>query len=137
MLAVVHVELHIGYPHWLQHPSKVSVCCSAWLKRRPGQQQLGLTRGQGSRASCPHSVCSVSPQHLLIPLADVCCAANVRIITGLCSQCWHVFIDYLKCEFFHGIRGYGAMAARLTPDQKVGSSNLSGLKVVREEKCDG
>ena len=23
--------------------------------------------------------------------------------------------------------GYGAMAARLTPDQKVGSSNLSGL----------
>ena len=24
-------------------------------------------------------------------------------------------------------RGYGAMAARLTPDQKVGSSNLSGL----------
>ena len=24
-------------------------------------------------------------------------------------------------------RGYGAMAARLTPDQKVGSSNLSAL----------
>ena len=24
-------------------------------------------------------------------------------------------------------RGYGAMVARLTPDQKVGSSNLSGL----------
>ena len=24
-------------------------------------------------------------------------------------------------------RGYGATAARLTPDQKVGSSNLSGL----------
>ena len=25
------------------------------------------------------------------------------------------------------LRGYGATAARLTPDQKVGSSNLSGL----------
>ena len=25
------------------------------------------------------------------------------------------------------MRGYGATAARLTPDQKVGSSNLSGL----------
>ncbi len=25
------------------------------------------------------------------------------------------------------VRGYGATAARLTPDQKVGSSNLSGL----------
>ena len=33
--------------------------------------------------------------------------------------------------------GYGATVARLTPDQKVGSSNLSGLKAVREEKCDG
>ena len=32
MLAVLCVKLHIGYPHWLQHPSKVSVCCSAWLK---------------------------------------------------------------------------------------------------------
>ena len=28
-------------------------------------------------------------------------------------------------------RGYGAMAARLTPDQKVGSSNLSGLISLR------
>ena len=27
----------------------------------------------------------------------------------------------------HCMRGYGATAARLTPDQKVGSSNLSGL----------
>ena len=26
-----------------------------------------------------------------------------------------------------GMRGYGATAARLTPDQKAGSSNLSGL----------
>ena len=34
-------------------------------------------------------------------------------------------------------RGYGATAARLTPDQKVGSSNLSGLKEVREEKAQG
>ena len=29
------------------------------------------------------------------------------------------------------IWGYGAMAARLTPDQKVGSSNLSGLIFAR------
>ena len=28
-------------------------------------------------------------------------------------------------------RGYGATAARLTPDQKVGSSNLSGLTRLR------
>ena len=28
-------------------------------------------------------------------------------------------------------RGYGATAARLTPDQKVGSLNLSGLKCLR------
>ena len=34
-------------------------------------------------------------------------------------------------------RGYGATAARLTPDQKVGSSNLSGLKEVRDEKAHG
>ena len=27
----------------------------------------------------------------------------------------------------HSHRGHGATAARLTPDQKVGSSNLSGL----------
>ena len=43
-----------------------------------------------------------------------------------------------QCEWFHPfsaaaswggavIRGYGATAVRLTPDQKVGSSNLSGL----------
>ena len=29
MLAVFCVELHRGHPPWLQHPSKVSVCCSA------------------------------------------------------------------------------------------------------------
>ena len=28
--------------------------------------------------------------------------------------------------------GYGATVARLTPDQKVGSSNLSALSVVNE-----
>ena len=33
-------------------------------------------------------------------------------------------------------RGYGATAARLTPDQKVGSSNLSGLILPRDSiKC--
>ena len=33
------------------------------------------------------------------------------------------------CSFFVAPhqRGYGAMAARLTPDQKVGRSNRSGL----------
>ena len=31
------------------------------------------------------------------------------------------------CHFFIATWGYGATAARLTPDQKVGSSNLSGL----------
>ena len=34
-------------------------------------------------------------------------------------------------------RGYGATAARLTPDQKVGSSNLSGLNNVEVETGDG
>jgi len=29
-------------------------------------------------------------------------------------------------------RGYGATAARLTPDQKAGSSNLSALKVFQQ-----
>ena len=29
LLAHFCVELHRGHPHWLQHPSKVSVCCSA------------------------------------------------------------------------------------------------------------
>ena len=34
--------------------------------------------------------------------------------------------------------GYGAAAARLTPDQKVGSSNLSGLRGVRSrQSCLG
>ena len=33
-----------------------------------------------------------------------------------------------------GMRGYGATAARLTPDQKVGSSNLSGL-IFRRPIC--
>ena len=31
-------------------------------------------------------------------------------------------------------RGYGATAARLTPDQKVGSSNLSGLILNRYKR---
>ena len=31
-------------------------------------------------------------------------------------------------------RGYGATAARLTPDQKFGSSNLSGLSYLRLEQ---
>ena len=34
------------------------------------------------------------------------------------------------------MRGYGATAARLTPDQKVGSSNLSGLIfLARSQRC--
>ena len=38
----------------------------------------------------------------------------------------------------HGAhRGYGAMAARLTPDQKVGSSNLSGLMYGLHQKKHG
>ena len=73
-------------------------------KRRPGQQQQGLTRGQGSKASCPHRVCSVSPQHLFIPLAGVFCAAKVRISTGLCNQCWHCFLfDHCQFGLFHCI----------------------------------
>jgi hypothetical protein len=35
-----------------------------------------------------------------------------------------------RCQPDRYPRGYGATAARLTPDQKVGSSNLSGLKFV-------
>ena len=34
-------------------------------------------------------------------------------------------------------RGYGATAARLTPDQKVGSSNLSGLSTTRNDNNQG
>ena len=34
----------------------------------------------------------------------------------------------MKCS-----RGYGATAARLTPDQKVGSSNLSALMIILQE----
>ena len=32
-------------------------------------------------------------------------------------------------------RGHGAMAARLTPDQKVGSSNLSALIFLTTTSC--
>ena len=38
---------------------------------------------------------------------------------------WHFFCDKLLPEDRQ--RGYGATVARLTPDQKVGSSNLSAL----------
>ena len=40
------------------------------------------------------------------------CSRVEHIVTYPCTSC---------------SRGYGATAARLTPDQKVGSSNLSGL----------
>ena len=33
----------------------------------------------------------------------------------------------MMCEWTISTRGHGAMAARLTPDEKVGSSNLSAL----------
>ena len=40
---------------------------------------------------------------------------------------------WVSSKYNRGIQqqgGYGAMAARLTPDQKVGSSNLSGLRTL-------
>ena len=42
-----------------------------------------------------------------------------------CAQARHD--TSMTSTFRHAHRGYGAKAARLTPDQKVGSSNLSAL----------
>ena len=44
-----------------------------------------------------------------------------------CSSSNLVDTILFTCELFFHHRGYGATAARLTPDQKVGSSNLSAL----------
>ena len=55
-------------------------------------------------------------------------------LLGVPSQpilvCVHVFFFvnmYIDRALNSSARGYGATAAHLTPDQKVGSSNLSGL----------
>ena len=62
-----------------------------------------------------------------------------QVFLGLCSACLqncsfkkkinnnNRFFVFCFCYLNVFSRGYGAMAARLTPDQKVGSSNLSAL----------
>ena len=52
----------------------------------------------------------------------VLCRLSIRAnINTMLQKCCQLCL----CRFTS--RGYGATAARLTPDQKVGSSNLSGL----------
>ena len=41
------------------------------------------------------------------------------------------------CEAHMLSRWHGAMAARLTPDQKVGSSNVSALILLAFHQCSG
>ena len=62
----------------------------------------------------------------------VLCRLSIRAKINTMLQ---KFCELCLCRFT--TRGYGATAARLTPDQKVGSLNLSGLKEVREEKAHG
>ena len=50
------------------------------------------------------------------------------------SKCdWMQRATLSRLSSFH--RGYGATAARLTPDQKVGSSNLSALIAFEPSRC--
>ena len=51
-------------------------------------------------------------------------AAAARVEIGLLLSCAHCRVLRAAQSL---ARGYGATAARLTPDQKVGSSNLSAL----------
>jgi hypothetical protein len=58
---------------------------------------------------------------------QACCSSNLLRQLQL-SQIWHTnFYPEAAAEPYS--RGYGATAARLTPDQKVGSLNLSALIV--------
>ena len=41
-----------------------------------------------------------------------------------------------SCHVFRAAWGYGATAARVTPDQKVGRSNLSGLILNSLASCN-
>ena len=54
----------------------------------------------------------------------LCCATSLVCLTSLPPT---LAVVNLLGTSYH--RGYGAMVARLTPDQKVGSSNLSGLNM--------
>ena len=47
-----------------------------------------------------------------------------RALAGTCFRCLHHSAPHSQSPYTWG---HGAMAARLTPDQKVGSSNLSAL----------
>ena len=59
------------------------------------------------------------------------CGACASLV---CMALLRLFI--LHCLFPRGLqRGYGATVARLTPDQKVGSSNLSVVTILSSSPC--
>ena len=94
----------------------------------------------------------IEPLHVSMPLELKSSPSTSPTHLGLCAICWKLIAakalrDGMRARVSgqngvlrghngcamsvslrsKGTRGYGATAARLTPDQKVGSSNLSGL----------
>jgi hypothetical protein len=95
--------------------AKAGSACSARLGRYGSLGQPAAWPARFDRGFAPAFSCVRSP-------ARTCPAPEAPV--------QQMFLNFCVTESEPSIRGgYGATAARLTPDQKVGSSNLSGLTV--------
>jgi hypothetical protein len=92
-----------------------SLAAQGWTSHR--------TSARHARGFCPHArtharaLCRYRRRSH--PILHACSSPSQPTVD-------HVSVKVGPCMDQHQ-RGYGATAARLTPDQKVGSSNLSGL----------
>ena len=75
---------------------------------------------------CRHRPVTYQPVLFSAFLRSACGPQCLRSIVHLASLS-QPLSPAARCACSSSSRGYGATAARLTPDQKVGSSNLSGL----------
>ena len=80
-----------------------------------------------SSAASLQSAPEPSPMLHIIPQCLLCRRPSLTVDTFLAFSLSQPLSLPPRCASTSSSRGYGATAARLTPDQKVGSSNLSGL----------
>ena len=124
------LPMHLQRP-WLRHAKETFICKNCLQRAHPDLNQgpadlqsAALTTERCTRCGflCIYSVIVLNKKH------EQARPGNRPVHTALQRGC----VGSKVCNENVAVRcvgkwGYGATAARLTPDQKVGSSNLSGL----------
>ena len=117
MVKGLDLRSNAGNCAWVRTPQLAQLLLPNWgllfpcgWRRMPGPALLQLSGGESSlQIGCP----LYTPARGLLCCTLCCSQVFLCVACAVALSAWHT--------------GYGATEARLTPDQKVGSSNLSVL----------